>query len=163
MLWMNLNDYFCAMITKRFILLFLALFAVEFCSAQAFIRTEELMRVAADVDGGELVIDQDPAIDSLLGRAILANKEKGITGVRVQIFYSSVRNAHEEASLVRAKFISKFPNIYSEIKYQNPGWYKVVVGNYRSKIEAYKDFLSIKKEFPNCYMVNSEIESPYKN
>jgi len=150
------------MISKRYIVLFLAFLVVNICSAQAFIPTNDLMN-AQGGGAGELVIDQDPAIDTLLSRSIIANKKEGLSGIRIQIYYSSVRNAREESSQVRARFINKFPNIPSEIEYQGPGWYKVKVGNYRSKIEAYKDFLSIKKEFPDCYMVNSPIESPYKN
>ena len=111
---------------------------------------------------GGLVIDQDPAIDTLISRSILANKEEGIQGFRIQIFLSSARNARDEADRVNAEFISKFPDMYSKVEYQEPGYFKVRVGNYRSRVEAYKDLQMIHKEFPDAYAVPATIESPYK-
>lgn len=148
---------------KRAFFLFLSLLMVNICGAQGFISTQTLLEDnSVSQQGGILVIDQDPAIDSLISRSILANKKNGIPGVRIQIYYSSVRNAREESAKLRADFIGKFPEIISYIEYQEPGWYKVRVGNYRTKIEAYKDLIAIRKEFPSAYLVLTTIESPYK-
>ncbi len=150
------------MIKRRFIILFLGLLLSNLCGAQAFIRTEELIRGDRENSGGELIIDQDPAIDTLISRSILANKKEGIQGFRIQIFLSSARNARDESARIRADFISKFPDMISYVEYQEPGYFKVRIGNYRSKVEAYKDLQLIHSEFPDAYAVPTTIESPYK-
>ncbi|HHU34261.1 MAG TPA: SPOR domain-containing protein [Bacteroidetes bacterium] len=156
------NVYFCLMIKRGYIILFLGLLISNLCSAQAFIRTEDLMNNNSNNKGGELIIDQSPAIDTLISRSILANKKRGIQGFRIQIFLSSARNARTEADRVNAEFISKFPGMYSIVEYQEPGYFKVRVGNYRSRVEAYKDLRLIQREFPDAYAVPATIESPYK-
>ena len=150
------------MIKRGYIILLLGLIISNLCAAQAFVRTEDLMKSNGDNNGGSLVIDQSPAIDTLISRSILANKKKGIQGFRIQIFLSSARNARTEADRVNAEFISKFPDMYSVVEYQEPGYFKVRVGNYRSRVEAYKDLQMIHKEFPDAYAVPATIESPYK-
>ena len=150
------------MIRRRYIILLLGLLISNLCGAQAFIRTEELMNSGIENTDGGLIIDQSPAIDTLISRSILANKKEGIQGFRIQIFLSSARNAREEADRVKAEFINKFPDMYSDVEYQQPGYFKVRVGNYRSRVEAYKDLQLIHKEFPDAYAVPATIESPYK-
>jgi len=81
-------------------------------------------------------------------------------GFRIQIYYSSVRNAREESAKVRADFINKFPDMISYAQYQEPGWFMVRVGNYRTKTECYKDLLLIREEFPNAYPVPTVINFP---
>jgi len=151
------------MIKRGYIILLLGLLISNLCAAQAFVRTEELMKSNGDNNGGSLVINQSPAIDTLISRSILANKKKGIQGFRIQIFLSSARNARTEADRVNAEFISKFPDMYSIVEYQEPGYFKVRVGNYRSRVEAYKDLQIINKVFPDAYAVPATIDSPYKS
>ena len=101
-------------------------------------------------------IFQDQAIDTLISRYILARqKEKtvegaqGMQGFRIQIYYSSVRNAREESAKVRAEFINKFPDIISYVQYKEPGWFMVRAGDYRTKTEGYR-YLMDKKRFSQC-------------
>jgi hypothetical protein len=152
------------MVRKIFLfLIFLVPFAGSGFS-QGFISTSELFKRQG---GGNLNIMQDRAIDSLISRYIISNRKirttegtQGMHGFRVQIYYSSVRNAREESAKVRADFINKFPDMISYAEYQEPGWFMVRVGNYRTKTECYKDLLLIRKEFPNAYPVPTVINFP---
>jgi hypothetical protein len=137
-----------------------------FCNAQAFIKTTDLFR-RPDYRAGELNIDQKPAIDTLLSRYILASKKnrtmegtQGMEGFRIQIYYSSVRQAREESAKVRAEFINKFPDIMSYAQYQEPGYFMVRAGNFRTRIEGHKYLLMVRKEFPNAYLVPDIINFP---
>ncbi len=60
----------------------------------------------------------------------------------------------------RADFINKFPDIISYAQYQEPGYFMVRAGNYRTKTEGYKDLLAVRKEFPNAYLVPAVINFP---
>lgn len=84
----------------------------------------------------------------------------GIQGFRIQIYYSSVRNAREESARARAEFINKFPDIVSYVQYQEPGYFMVRVGDYRTKTELYKDLIAIRRVFPNAYHVPAVINYP---
>jgi hypothetical protein len=156
------------MVKKIFLVLVILFFTVDFCRSQAFIRTADLLRRSERGAGtGSLNIIQDQAIDTLLSRYILSNKKlrtiegtQGIQGFRIQIYYSSVRNAREESARARADFINKFPDIISYAQYQEPGYFMVRAGNYRSKAEGYKDLLAVRREFPNAYLVPAVINYP---
>jgi hypothetical protein len=153
------------MIRKGFLFLIILALTTDFCRSQAFIRTADLF--SRPYGGGQLNITQNQAIDTLLSRNILSNKKQktsegkqGMQGFRIQIYYSSVRNAREESAKARAEFINKFPDLISYAEYQEPGWFIVRVGDYRSRTEGYKDFLMVRKAFPNAYLVPAIINFP---
>ena len=153
---------------RKILLLFItSLLTAGFCTSQPFIKTADLFKRTEPV--GRLNIIQNQAIDTLLSRYILAGKKQrtmdgvqGMEGFRIQIYYSSVRNASEESAKAAQKFYDKFPdiNIKCYTEFQKPGWYMVRAGDYRSKIECYKDLLMIRKEFPNAYPVPAVINFP---
>jgi hypothetical protein len=143
----------------------LLILTTGFSSAQAFIKTSDLFERSGAV--GKLTIIQDSAVDTLISRYIISKNKirtregnQGIWGVRIQIYYSSVRAAREESAKIRADFISKFPDIVSYAEYEEPGWFMVRVGDYRTRAEGYKDLLMIRKGFPNAYLVPSVINYP---
>ena len=157
------------MIKELFSLLIIVLLTANPGLSQAFIRTSELFSKRTDQgDGtGNLNIIQDKAIDTLVDRHILANGKlrtvegsHGIEGYRIQIYYSNIRNAREEAARAMADFISGFPDIKSYFEYREPGYFMVRAGNYRTKTEVYKDLMAIRKKFPNAYWVPAVIEYP---
>ena len=138
-----------------------------YCRSQAFIRTSDLLKKESSPNAGTLAISQSQAIDSLISRYIISKgklKTKegnpGMDGFRIQIYYSSVRTAREESAKKRADFMLKFPDIISYLEYEEPGWFMVRVGDYRTKAEGYRDLVAIRKEFPNAYQVPAVINFP---
>ncbi len=155
------------MVRKILILILIFSFTADLCRSQGFIRTSDLMKRTDEKSSGTITIHQDRAIDSLISRSIMANGRirtvdgsQGIQGYRIQIYYSSVRNAREESARARAEFINKFPGIVSYAEYQEPGYFMVRVGNYRTKTELYKDLMDIRRVFPNAYHVPAVINYP---
>jgi hypothetical protein len=159
------------MIKKLLSVFLFSCISAVYCNSQSFISTSELFKRQDNTNGtGQLILNQDPAIDTLISRYILANKNLsiepgyvGMPGFRIQIYASNNRNAREESNKANADFIAKFPDITSQILFANPGYYKVRVGNYRSKTEATKEFLLISKEFPDAYLVPDYISFPDLN
>lgn len=139
--------------------------AAGFSHAQEFNSTEELFRDDSRSNRrGELNIYQDPGIDSLINRYILYNlRTPGMEGFRIQIFSSSNKNAREESGKVRQEFITKFPDIVSDIIFDKPVYYKVRVGNYRTRVEGTKYLLMIREVFPDAYLVPDNIDFPDLN
>jgi len=147
----------------RILLLFLFIlgFSTGFASAQYFVKTSDLFQKSDENSpAGHLNIIQNPQLDSLISRYILINenlKEKntyyGMEGCRIQIYSSSNRNAKVESRNARAEFFNKFPDITSYELFEGPAWYKIRVGDFRTKAEATKLFLIISREFPDAYIV----------
>ncbi len=139
-------------------------------AAQAFISTADLFSRNAP-GSASLRIEQDPAIDTLLSRYILMSNRSlqendnnyGMDGYRIQIYFSSTRNARDESNKVRAEFINRFPGIASYKKYSEPGYFKVRVGDFRTKAQATKVFLEVSRVFPNAYIVRDIINFPELN
>jgi hypothetical protein len=125
--------------------------------SQSFVRPSDLFeRADGNSKSGQLNIIQDPELDTLINRYILANhiqEEKngynGIEGFRIQIYNSSYRNEKEESGKIRQEFMSQFPDIISYLIFAEPRYYKVRVGNFRSRTEAMRLYLIISKRFPN--------------
>lgn len=99
----------------------------------------------------------DKNIEELINIYQLKNKQKAvIEGYRIQIFFSSGNNSKKLATNVKANFMAKYPEITSYMLYQPPN-FKVRVGDYRTKLEAYKVFKQIKAEYPSAFIVTDEI------
>jgi hypothetical protein len=168
---LSMNCYFCRMIRKFFLILIVLGFSPNFSQAQSDVKTSELFRRPDNNSTtGQLNIIQDPAIDTLISRYVLGNinlynehAHYGMEGFRIQIYASSNRNAREESNKARAQFISKFPDIVSYPLYAEPGYFKIRVGDFRTKAEATKTYLIVSKEFPDAYLVPDFINFPDLN
>ena len=160
------------MIRSLFLVLVFLGFSSGVVLAQSYIKTADLFkRPETDSRSGQLIISQDPALDTLINRYILMNEKLrpknnnkyGMNGFRIQVYSSSNRNAREESNKARADFINKFPDIVTYLLYQDPGYFKVRAGDFRTRTEATKPFLIISKEFPDSYIVPDIINFPDLN
>ena len=69
-------------------------------------------------------------------------------GFRIQLY-----NGFEvEAKKIRAKFRLEFPKIRTHLTYSPPEW-KIQVGTYKTKLEADRALLEIKKEFSSAIVI----------
>lgn len=68
---------------------------------------------------------------------------------KIQIFYGS----NSEAIRKLADFKRNFTEIDGTIIYTNPS-YKVWVGNYKTRIEAERNLINIRKRFENALLIN---------
>lgn len=110
---------------------------------------------------GVITINQDARIEQLVERHIELNKSaKGtISGWRVQIYNSSGTNSRAEAQNVRKLFLSKYPDIGAYLIYQPP-FFKIRVGDFRTKDEAYSLYKKLLTDFPVSYLITDHINLP---
>ena len=73
----------------------------------------------------------------------------GINGWRLQLKFKAKES---EIIKIKLKFIKLFPNIPVFLEYQEP-YYRIRVGNCRTKLEALKIKYLIKKHFSDTYPV----------
>jgi hypothetical protein len=116
-----------------------------------------LLPVAAQTkDTGKIEIIQDYKIKELANKHIEINSKAPIKGYRVKIHFGADKTKAKE---VKAKFIAKFPDVPAYEKYDQPN-FNIRVGDFRTKLEAYKFLKEIQAEFPSAFIVQDEIEMP---
>ena len=77
----------------------------------------------------------------------------GIKGYRIQISSESKKSIINDK---RKEFVSKFPEIAIYIKYKEP-YYKLRIGNFRTKLNAEKVKQKIRKSYPGAHIVSDII------
>jgi septal ring-binding cell division protein DamX len=92
--------------------------------------------------------NMSPQIKNLIAKKRSFNRDIGF-GYRVQIFYGEETNARNS----QAKFSSNFPDVYTKLTYDQPYW-KVQVGNYKTKLEADKALLSFSERFSGLIVIS---------
>lgn len=99
----------------------------------------------------------DNKVDVLLQKKLELDQQKpSIQGFRVQLYYGGNRN---EALELKSKFAQLHPDVESYLIYQQP-YFRLRVGDFRSRLEAYKLMKKVEKEFPSVFIVNDEINFP---
>jgi hypothetical protein len=77
-------------------------------------------------------------------------------GYRIQVGFGQDRN---EAMRLRSDVSLKYPNLPTYLAYQQP-YFKICVGDFRTKLEAVKYLNTIKKAYPGAFMVKDKIYPP---
>ena len=128
-------------------------------TAQRGLGVEELMNDGRPrYDAERLIIHQDPAIDTLISRHILMNASKnGVDGWRIQIYRGGHRTANEDSNRIRARFMDDYPDIPTYRTFDRPNWFKVKVGDFRTREEAARIFFDIQGKYPDAYLIRDVI------
>ncbi|MBK6520998.1 MAG: SPOR domain-containing protein [Sphingobacteriaceae bacterium] len=76
-------------------------------------------------------------------------------GYRIKIHFGVDKEA---AQNVRTKFSAKFTDIGTNVEYQQPN-FVVLVGDYKTKLEAFEALKKIQVEFSNAFIVKGKIRA----
>ncbi len=76
-------------------------------------------------------------------------------GYRIKIHFGGDR---ENAKNVRNKFSAKFNEYSTSEEYQQPN-FVVLIGDFKSKLEAFEALKKIQVEFPNSFIVKGRIKA----
>jgi hypothetical protein len=102
-------------------------------------------------------VQTDSRLDSLVKKNIETNKSaNGIQGYRVQIFFGSERKQAQDA---KTKLLQLMPDEEVYLIYQQP-YFKVRVGDYRTKMEAEAVYRKLLHEFDKLFIVPDKINLP---
>ena len=114
-------------------------------------------RAAGDKAG--VGISQSPAITASMRAHIASNSSRSINGYRVRIFFDNRQTARAESEQTLMNFRSMFNDIAAYRTYSNP-YFKVTVGDCRTKSEAMALLARIKPSFPGAFVVKEPICYP---
>ncbi len=109
--------------------------------------------------GGEVTLMYDSKFETILLNRREANKNKLINGWRVQIFFGSGSSAKAEAEKAKKDFLKRFPDIPAYLLYEAP-YFKVRVGDFRTKMEAAKMKKDLTGIFTNTFIMEEKISLP---
>ena len=103
---------------------------------------------------GSVEIIKDPRLDKLMDMyKDIDTKNPVTTGYRIQIYSESNR---AEVQKVKDKFYAQFPGKRPFIVYNAPN-FKLRIGNYRSRMEAFKDLTEVLTAYSTAFIVKDEI------
>lgn len=117
--------------------------------------------MAQSPDDKNLIINQSDKVNVLLKKHIALNsKLNGVMdGFRIMVFFDSGSDSKKRAVDARADFMNRFPGVPAYITFQEP-YFKVRVGDFRSKIEADGFLAKIQGDYPNAFRVKDRINFP---
>jgi hypothetical protein len=121
-----------------------------------------LFFLALDVSAqsGNVEIIADPGIDLLVDKHIYLNcHQSTLDGWRVQIFFDSGANSKRRANEVLNRFSGQYPDIRAYLSFKEP-YYRVRVGDFRTRLEAEGFIKSVKSEYPNAFVTADKINPP---
>lgn len=106
-----------------------------------------------------VVIRQSQMVEESMRTHVIDNRTRPITGYRIRIFFDNSQNARKNSASTLDEFLSSFRGIPAYRSYANP-YFKVTVGDYRTKAEAMANLANIKKSFPSAFIVKEKINYP---
>jgi hypothetical protein len=101
---------------------------------------------------------RDPRIDQLIEKHQQFNQSNpGVDGFRVQIFFDSGNNSKKAAQTARERFMEVNPGITAYLTFNSP-YYRVRVGDFRTKLEAEGFLFQLATSYPNAFTVPDRIQ-----
>lgn len=111
--------------------------------------------------GDEATVDvgQSEILEKSMRAHIKANPKRTLSGYRVRIFFDNKQSARHESEQTLKRFRAMYRDVAVYRTYTNP-YFKVTVGDCRTKSEAMKLLSRIKGNFPSAFVVKENIEYP---
>ena len=118
-----------------------------------------LMPSASKGDAASVNISQSPEIVAAMEAHIRSNSNRTIKGYRVRIYFDNKQNSRNASLAAYNSFRASHRNIPAYRIYVNP-YFKVTVGDFRTKSEAMQFLAIIKGEYPAAFVVKENISFP---
>lgn len=110
-------------------------------------------------DGADVKINQSSLVSGSMDAHVASNASRTMSGYRVRIFFDNKQTSRTESEATLKKFRTLFPEVMAYRIYANP-YFKVTVGDFRTKSEAMALLTRIKGDFPSAFVVKENIEYP---
>lgn len=130
----------------------LLLFLAFFCLSLGYVRAQ------TSADSLQKDVSGDPRLQQLVKKHSEVRQKVKRRGYRIQIYFGADKAKAKE---VKTRFLGRYPEkVRAYEVYEVPN-FKIRVGDFRTRLEAYRFLKEIKAEFPTAFIVESEIE--YRN
>ena len=119
-----------------------------------YIMPKKDMGSIADVN-----VYQADTISQAVLEHVAANADRAMNGYRVRIFFDNKQSARTASEETLKRFESMYHDVVAYRTYANP-YFKVTVGDFRTKSEAMALLECIRYEFPSAFVVKENIAFP---
>jgi hypothetical protein len=142
----------------KFLILFIMMIPGSFtATGQSGHTHDPVNRLKQKEINGTVILEMDSLIfDNYRKHLIQNSRNRGVEGYRIRIFSDNGHGAKENQMRVRASFLSLFPEIPTYYRYEG-SYYKIYVGDFRTKRDALKTLAVISKDFPDAFIVEDKI------
>ena len=120
---------------------------------------KDIFNVMPSSEDVHVNVQQTEAVKNAMHRHVRSNAARELTGYRVRIFFDNKQTARVDSEETLKRFESLYHDVAAYRSYANP-YFKVTVGDFRTKSEAYKLLERIKREFPSAFVVKESIAFP---
>ncbi len=108
----------------------------------------------------DIQLSGNEEVNELLQKRIEINKNKEtISGWRIRIYSDIGKDARSSSLRIKNDFLDKYYDIPVYREYRSP-YFKVYIGDFRTKTEAYKVLKEIKQDYPTAFIVYTNINFP---
>lgn len=119
----------------------------------------KLMPKKSEGGAADVEIFQSDSLMNAMQKHVAANSGRTLSGYRVRIFFDN----RQSARVASEETLKRFENLYHDVvayrTYANP-YFKVTVGDFRTKSEAMALLERIRYEFPSAFVVKENISFP---
>lgn len=106
-----------------------------------------------------VTVSQSADVGRSMSAHVRSNAGRNMSGYRVRIFFDNKQTARAESEAALKRFESLYHGIAAYRSYANP-YFKVTVGDFRTKSEAMSHLERIKQDFPSAFVVKENISYP---
>jgi len=118
-----------------------------------------MMDIISSGGKGDITINQSSDISNAYEKHIRTNSERKISGYRVRIYFDNNQNARQESQKVAREFAAEHPSVRVYQSHVSP-YFKVTVGDFRTKADAQQFAKSISGRYPSVFLVKENINYP---
>ena len=108
----------------------------------------------------DVQVNQTKSLQEMLSRHISSNESRSVTCYRVRIFNDNSQSARGASEAVLAAFSGAHPGYPVYRSYTNP-FFKVTVGDFRTKSEALQLLGILRAEYPSAFLVKETVRFPW--
>ncbi len=121
---------------------------------KTFVFTAFLMIsvVGIQAQEGTINVQQDEKIDKLLALYTEVNSKADF--YQIQVGFGS----YQKAQNLKSQVDVDFPGWYSKIEFESPT-YRVRLGKFKTKLEAERKYLEVRKKYPDAMLLKPESDS----
>lgn len=106
-----------------------------------------------------VTVNQNAAIRDSLISYIHKNQGRSVSGYRIRIFFDNKQNSRGASEAEAARFRSLYPGYSVYRSFANP-FFKVTIGDFRTKSEANTALRVIVNDFPTAFVVREKFRFP---
>lgn len=104
-------------------------------------------------------VNRSSSVEAAFPLYLQKNAAKKLNGFRIRIFFDNKQTARAQSEEVEKLFAEQFPQYPVYRTYTNP-YFKVAVGDFRTKSDAMRVLEVIKRDYPKAFIIKDVINYP---